>query len=585
MRPMTDFMRAPALPRALPQRIVFAAALPLLATPLVFAQRVDPGRVLESVQPRPAEISRPSAPSVKLNRANASPSPATAEPGGQLEVKRFLIEGARSLPTDRLENAVLPWLGRTLAIAQLQDAAAAVAQVYQDAGYPLARALVLPQSVQDGAVTITVFEDRLASLQFEAAGPLAGPLPAVAADAIRQAQPLGQPVNTQTLEKVLLRVNSLPGSGRASAELLSGEQSVDSSALSIRYQPAARVAGSVQLDNSGNRFTGRSRLVASLVVNEPLGMADQFNAVVLTTGDMLNYGQLGYRLPLSLSTSVGAAVSSLRYDLCCQAVTQPVDGSAQSLSIDLAHVYALQRDRQVAAFGALDLRRLKSNLAGAAQTDRDLQVLRVGARGYWLDAALNNWRAELALGRADLNGNAVDAASDAAGAQVAGRFSKLVVDYGRNQALGSGWSWQLNLRGQANLGRNLESSERFSLGGVDGVRAYPSGEGVGDSGWLASLTARYALPQVNGLAVAAFVDTGEVQRFSKNPAALAGTVPNRYGLSGAGLGLTYDTPAVTMALSVAHPVGSNRGADAAGNNAEGKPDGRTQYWLSVNLRF
>lgn len=584
MRPMTDFMRAQALSRALPQRIFFAAALPLLATPLVFAQRVDPGRVLESVQPRPAEISRPSAPSVHLNRRSPAPPAATADPGGQLEVKRFRIEGAQSLPVDRLENAVLPWVGRTLGIAQLQDAAAAVSQVYRDAGYLLSRAVVLPQPVQDGAVTITVFEDRLESLQFEAASQSASSLPAVAADAIRLAQPLGQPVNTQSLEKVLLRVNSLPGSGRASAELLSGEQ-VDSSALSIRYQPAARVEGSVQLDNSGNRFTGRPRLVASLVVNEPLGMADQFNAVVLTTGDMLNYGQLGYRLPLNLSTTVGAAVSSLRYDLCCQAITQPVDGSAQSLSIDLAHVYALQRDRQVVAFGAVDLRRLKSDLAGAAQTERDLQVLRVGARGYWLDAALNTWTAGLALGRADLDGNAADAASDAAGAQVAGRFSKLVGDYGRNQALGSGWSWQLNLRGQANLGRNLESSERFALGGVDGVRAYPSGEGVGDSGWLASLTARYALPQVNGLAVSAFVDTGEVQRFSKNPAALAGTVPNRYGLSGAGLGLTYDTPVISMALSVARPVGSNRGADAAGNNAEGKPDGRTQFWLSVSLRF
>jgi hemolysin activation/secretion protein len=39
--------------------------------------------------------------------------------------------------------------------------------------------------------------------------------------------------------------------------------------------------------------------------------------------------------------------------------------------------------------------------------------------------------------------------------------------------------------------KNLDSSEEFFLGGPNGVRAYPQGEGAGDEGWLSRLELRH----------------------------------------------------------------------------------------------
>jgi hemolysin activation/secretion protein len=122
------------------------------------------------------------------------------------------------------------------------------------------------------------------------------------------------------------------------------------------------------------------------------------------------------------------------------------------------------------------------------------------------------------------------------------------------------------------------------LGGSDGVRAYPSGEAVGDSGWLVTLELRYALAALPGLSLGGFVDTGGIRRFSKNTTLLTGTVPNTYQLSGAGLGLRYDTEAVSLALVWAKPVGNNRGLDAAGNNNEARQDG-SRAWVTAAWRF
>ena len=54
----------------------------------------------------------------------------------------------------------------------------------------------------------------------------------------------------------------------------------------------------------------------------------------------------------------------------------------------------------------------------------------------------------------------------------------------RLQPLAPQWSLYLGLSGQRALD-NLDSVEKFSLGGPYGLRAYPSGEATGDHGWLA----------------------------------------------------------------------------------------------------
>ncbi len=568
---------------------ISACAQPALVAGLVLsgfcatvgAQTTDAGRVYDSLQKRGPQTQPAAVPDVKLQPNVTTPS---QTPGAamQLEVKQFRIEGATLLAQPRLEQVVKPFTGRTLTVAQLQEAADAVAQTYREAGYLLVQALVLPQSIADGIVTITVREGKIEKLSTSSTAAGQSP-PKVVQSGLEQNIRIGEPLSTPALEETLLLANDLPGQGRTTAEIAPGTQA-DTADIKVNYTPAPRVGGLVQADNTGGRYTGRNRLLGQLVVNDPLGLADQASLTVLTTGKLLSFAQLGYRAPLGLRTTAGVSASTLKYDVCCLAAGQSSSGTADSLGLDVAYNARMQRGSQFTLAASADTKRLATDANGAEQTRRKVQGLTLGARGYWTDSAYNGWSASWRTGWVDLAANPADLAADDVGARVQGNFSKLSASAYRNQAFSNGWSWQVSLRGQANLGRNLESSERFSLGGADGVRAYPSGEGVGETGWLAAVDVRYTLAAVQGLSLTGFVDTGGIKRFSKNAALLAGTAPNSYQLSGAGLGLRYDTSAATMSLLVAKPVGQNRGLDAAGNNSEGRSDG-THAWVSVAWRF
>ena len=544
-----------------------------------WAQNLDAGRVYDSLQKSSPQQQAPTAPKVQLKPGSDAADQAPAA-GGQVEVKQFKVEGARSVPAPVIAAAVQPFSGRTLTVAQLQEAAAAVTQVYRDAGYVLARAVVLPQPIQDGVVTITVREGQIGSLDISSNGKKP---PAVVESGLRQSIRAPDPVNLPALEESLLLVNSLPGKGRASAEIAPDAQG-DRTSVNISYVPAALVGGSLQADNAGSRFTGRNRLFAQVYINDPLGLADQASVGLFTTGSLLSSVQASYRVPLGLRAAVGVSASALRYKLCCLNPGQSGSGDVSAFSLDTSYSLRSLRDEQVGLFALADTKKLETDSAGVPQTQRSVNGATLGARGFWVGSAYNAWAASVRGGKADLSGNAADSAQDAVGTRIQGGYSKFNASYYRNEALSSSWSWQVNLRGQRNLGRNLESSERMVLGGVDGVRAYPSAEAVGDSAWLATLELRYVVAQAPGLSLSAFADTGGVRRFSKDVVLLSGAVPNSYQLSGLGLGLRYDTEFVNLALVVAKPLGDNRGADALGNNSEGRKDG-ARAWLTGVWRF
>jgi hemolysin activation/secretion protein len=560
---------------------VLAAVFWCAANVTASAQNIDAGRVYDSLQKPNPQIKQPKVPSLNLKQdvPEAALSSTTTT---QLEVKRFRIEGAQLLSQPRLEAATKRFEGRTLTVAQLQEAADAITQIYHDAGYLLALAQVLPQAIEDGEVTITVREGRLERLNVASTKPDQS-LPAVVRSGLQQSAREGEAINTRVLEETLLLVNDLPGQARASAEIAPGELK-DSSTLNINYAAAPRVGGLVQLDNGGGRYTGRNRMFGQLFVNEPLGLGDQASVSVFSTGALLTSLQVGYRVPVGLRTALGLSASKLKYDLCCLANDQSSGGSVRNYSLEVTHNLRLLRDQQLTMFANVDGKLLESDSNAVQQTQRKVQGATLGMRGFWSGAAYSAWSLAWRGGKANLQNNAADLAQDEAGARVQGAYSKLNASYYLNQALTQAWSWRLNLRGQANVGRNLESSERFSLGGSDGVRGYAPGEAIGDSGWLANLELRYALASVQGLSLGAFVDTGGIKRYSKDADALAGEIPNSYQLSGAGLGLHYETPAASVSLTVAKPVGSNRGLDAAGNNSEERLDG-TRAFLSAAWRF
>lgn len=110
-----------------------------------------------------------------------------------------------------------------------------------------------------------------------------------------------------------------------------------------------------------------------------------------------------------------------------------------------------------------------------------------------------------------------------------GSFHKLTGDVNHSRRLGNTVDLLLNFHSQL-ANKQLDGSEQFSLGGANGVRAYPQGEASGDSCYQTTAELRCNMP-LPYLSLATFVDFGEVEQ--------RGYDDRHRNLAGWGIGVQY----------------------------------------------
>ena len=221
------------------------------------------------------------------------------------------------------------------------------------------------------------------------------------------------------------------------------------------------------------------------------------------------------------------------------------------------------------------------------QSDYSLNVYSATLSGDHMDGlfagAQNNASISLGGGNVDLNGS-LNQASDLAGANTAGSFSRLHWNLSRNQFFTDTISLSLSGSGQFANG-NLDSSEKFYLGGLNGVRAYPTSEGAGSDGYLFVAELRKYLP--HNLSVSTFIDYGHVTQYGHNQDATgkALATPNGYDLKGYGASMDWQGPYNTnVKATYAHRIGSNPNPAASGNDQDGSKLYNV-FWLSAGLNL
>jgi hemolysin activation/secretion protein len=132
------------------------------------------------------------------------------------------------------------------------------------------------------------------------------------------------------------------------------------------------------------------------------------------------------------------------------------------------------------------------------------------------------------------------------------------------------------IHGQVALS-NLDSFDKISLGGVNGVRAYTSVDGVGDQGAVFNLDLIQRLPYQQYIGV--FYDGGIVQPI-KDPLP---TIKNDvYSLQAVGMQYGISYKKLFMNMNIAKGVGTYNGYTVG--NIESKPDN----WrgnISISLAF
>ena len=175
--------------------------------------------------------------------------------------------------------------------------------------------------------------------------------------------------------------------------------------------------------------------------------------------------------------------------------------------------------------------------------------------------------------------------TDSTTRQSLGGFGKLKFNLDRQQKITESWMLIAKLSGQLAFD-NLDSTERFSLGGPDGIRAYPSGEGGGDEGMLFSFN--LVRPFTEKIQGTLFLDAGAVHVNKHTWAGWNAGNPNLdnvYSLAGIGASVDWKiNDNIVFSASVATPIGSNPGRDTNGNDADSRSQD-VRGWINLVGQF
>lgn len=524
----------------------------------------DAGQTLQQLQPpvlaprvsKPLLIEPPAATSVVL-------------PGGAAVVLQSVSFTGNTVMSEAVLRSVLgEVVGKSFDLAGLRGLSDRISEYYRANGYPFARAVLPPQDLQDGQLRIGIIEGRYGVVQALSDD---APLALKAEPFLRRLKP-GNVIEAAVLERASLILDDQPGIKtsfvmRPGAEVGAGD-------LDVTISREPMLTGDVGLDNHGNRFTGEARAHANLAISSPFLLGDQISIRTLVSDENLRLGSLDYSLPLGgsgLRATAGYAYTS--YVLGKEFASAQANGIAKVISAGMS--YPIIRSQKT---------NLTVNISYQAkdlQDNKDVANVHEGKNS-------ESWPIALRFDRRDTFGSGgvvygslswtpgnlyLDSALTASDTNnTRGSFNKVNLDLVTLQPLPAGLLFMGRMSVQS-ASKNLDSSEKMSLGGANGVRAYPTGEAIGDEGYLVQLEVRYSRGEY---APYMFYDAGGIRADAKPS---AGAANNMRFVSGAGLGLRYQRGDWSLDAALAwHMAG---GAPQADTSRDAQP----RAWVSLGVRF
>jgi len=171
--------------------------------------------------------------------------------------------------------------------------------------------------------------------------------------------------------------------------------------------------------------------------------------------------------------------------------------------------------------------------------------------------------------------------ADATTTRAAGIYAKLRYGLSRQQRITEDLSFFASLSGQQTY-KNLDSSEKFYIGGNDSVRAYPANEAGGSDAHLVTFELRQRL--MEGLVLTGLYDYGRIW-INHNNNFTGSASPNTYSLQGAGLSLAWQTElGPTFKATWSHRIGRNPNPTSTGHDQDGSRV-LDRFWLSAAVTF
>jgi len=505
-----------------------------------------------------------------------------ADSGAKTLVKSFKVEGSTRFSAEQFAALLADLAGKQLGFAQLQLAADRVAALYRTNGLH-ATAFLPEQTLQDGQVLIRVVEGHFESLKVQPGSNNRRPVPSdLVTHMLASGQTPGQIIDTRALERMTLIANDVPGVKVSS--VLAGGAAPGTSDIIATLDSRPLLSGAFSADNEDPRATGAAKIGANVGIADLTGIGDQA-LLDLNATEGKKYGSAGYSIPLGDSgLRGGVSTSYMKYRLLDEFAASGGRGLAATFGFNTSFPVIRSATRDLYLTADFEHRHLVNDTDAGNLSNKTDSALNVGLNGDANDTRGGGGAMLGGLsvtgGKLDLGGDSADLAADAAGLHREGTYAKVTGNLARLQRLSDAGSLWLSANGQF-ASKNLDSSEQFSLGGPNGVRAYPVLEASGDEGMIA--TAEYRRHLSDALELDAFYDFGHIVR-ERDPLPTS-AAPNSYSLQGVGTGLQWNVKNwVLLHGLIAERIGNNPAANPNGSDSDGTKR-RPQFWLLATVPF
>ncbi len=496
-------------------------------------------------------------------------------------MRGFVFRGNTVIDSADLSAALEPYRQRPLDFGEMEALTAVLSAAYRARGY-VASATLPAQDVSDGVLTLVVVEAVRGQLVLAAGAPVRTAVERVTGIIDRQLRQ-GDILRIDALERALLIASDLPGLAVSGA--LAEGTSPGQSDLVLSLTDKAVVSGDVALDNTGGASTGTDHLGVNLYGNSVLRQSELWS-VNLSLNQGSSYSRLGLTFPVGYGgLRLGINGSHLDYRVLSSDYTGlDLHGSSGVWGLEAVLPLLRTQYHNLYLSAAVDDKRFVNYSASTVASQYSSQAVVWSLYGNRYDdlAGGGATSANLALVQGHLNLDASpNRTADALSTQTAGDYRKLRFGAGRQQSVGANVTLSLQVSGQW-TDQNLDSSEKFSLGGSAGVRAYPGGEALGAMGRMASAELRWRVSDALGLS--AFYDAGSITVNPRNDYSGASAL-NSYGLDGAGLAMVWQGDGgFTFKLTWARRLGDNPNPTSTGRDQDGTFV-RDRLWASALVAF
>jgi hemolysin activation/secretion protein len=468
-----------------------------------------------------------------------------------LDVTAYSVDAtAPAALRNALPGLTAPFVGKQRSYEDLVNAASAVTRFMQrELGYYLAYAYLPEQSPKDGVIRIAVLEGRLDEVIVKWPDKL--PVHREVIEGFLAKLKPGDILKVRDVERVVFMINDLYGV-RARFEVKSG-RTPGTASLVVTPQAESRLSSRVEFDINGSRYSGSTRLTAVASVASPLGRGDNLtvSGLASVTGG-LKFGLVSYSTPVgSDGLKLGGSASAVKYQLDQDIFSLDLHGKATAYSVFGLYPVIRSRNLNTFALATLERKEYTDSIAGLI-TDKKTSDIQLGVvgdfRDNWLTGGVNSYEANWLHGRITVTPGTLS---------VPTTFNKYGLGFSRLQNIINGrLLGYVRYKGQLSSD-NLDTTERFGLGGANGVRAYAPGEGTADSAHLLTGELRWLPPESmfgrssREMVFSVFYDVGKA-RVRHDLEGLPPVNNNTPTLGGAGVGFVWDRPqsfALRMSLA------------------------------------